>query len=80
MFRSLSRFAWCLPALGPSLLYVPLAGLCAWAAVAAGWHSPGLVFYSALAVFFAAAVVQEWRAAIRLRALMARQTARQTAG
>lgn len=76
MFRSLSRFAWCLPALGPSLLYVPLAGLCSWVAIAAGWHSAGAVFCAFGAVSFAAVVAQEWRAAIRLRALVARQAAR----
>ena len=60
MFHSISSLARFLPAVGPSLLYGPLALACAWSAISLGWHSPGAFVYSGLALFFGTIVVQEW--------------------
>ena len=74
----LSRFSWCQSAIGPSLLYGPLALVCAWAAVSLGQHSAGAVVCGGLALFFSVIVVQEWRHAVTIRRLVARQAALST--
>ena len=68
----LSRFSWALPALGPSLLYGPLAVLLAGVAVTGGWslhggvpsvQSGAAVPCGLLAVVFFGLVASEWRQA-----------------
>ena len=69
---SLSRLSWCLPAVGPTLLYGPLAALLAWVCVTGGWslhgwvpsvQSGAAVPCGLLAPAFAGIVVNEWRQA-----------------
>ena len=68
----LSRFSWALPALGPSILYGPLALLLAWACATGGWslhggvpsvQSAGAVPAGLLAAVFFVLVASEWRQA-----------------
>lgn len=74
----LSRVSWCLPALGPSLLYGPVAVALAWACLTGGWslhggvpsvQSAGAVPAGLLAVVLSALVASEWRQAWALRRL-----------
>ena len=68
----LSRFSWALPALGPSILYGPLALLLAWACATGGWslhgwvpsvRSAGAVPCGLLSLVLLGLVVSEWRQA-----------------
>ena len=80
----LSRFSWCLSAVGPSLLYGPVAALLTWACITGGWSLHGWVpsVQSAaaipcglLALVLAGLVASEWRRAASIRRLVARQAA-----
>ena len=85
----LSRFSWCLPAVGPSLLYGPLALGLAWACVTGGWslhgwvpsvQSAAAVPCGLLSVVFFGLVAGEWQHAAYIRRLVARQAASRAAG
>ncbi|OZC01354.1 hypothetical protein [Rubricoccus marinus] len=85
----LSRFSWCLAAVGPSLLYGPVAALLAWACVTGGWslhgwvpsvQSAAAVPCGLLSVVFGGLVASEWQHAASIRRLVARQAAIGAAG
>ena len=69
---SLSRFSWCLAAIGPTLLYGPLAVLLAWLCLTGGWalhgwvpsvQSAGAVPCGLLSLVLFGLVASEWRQA-----------------